>query len=601
MAKEVALKITYSQAPGIKKPSVEKLHQDIKEAGYGFFQNNPEYGPSFLLFASGIRSAQLEEEIRKALEKGFDAENAPVLEDLNLRLKTFEEENRILYADIQESYPEGSTQVELSEFREEPDYISLKPSADSSNYELSPNTSYGSLGVDVGPAKDMASLALGQITGNVKKRIAEKVAAKVVTTVATKAGAHVVTQTVGSSLPVIGNIIAFIVVTFASGFVDRMLISIKKKTKDLEEALGGGILALINSVGGFFSFLGALVGFTFAAISLPVVIAFVSIPIIIVIILFIINSGAYLVPPTLQTALGITNPYIDIRKTADSTEFYNSDLPVTVTYTIEIEARKGTLTNISFRSECQVIRRSGTSACPSSSAPRNIMVNGQPSPTFPPTPPQIISPAGEPYTIIYQQVFSGSSFQDSLVTDTFTITADAPEQANNEAAASAGIRIGNPPDECPSGWPILPTSSEGSLVIIQGPHGRFTHALGPGIEAIDIMASPDHQITARHTGVAQAGPGGFYGDSIRVASNCGGRTFSSIYAHMASIDINPGDFVVFGQTIGKSGYSGTIPSNAHLHYEFSPSNSGMPMAPPYIPKSVRYGCYYLDPCNATVP
>jgi hypothetical protein len=222
MAKEVSLKITYSEAPGIKKPSIEKLHQDIKEAGYDFFKNNPEYGPSFVLFASGVSSEQLEKEIKKGPEKNLDPESTTALGGVNLRLKTFEEENQALFKDLKESFPEGSVQVELGEYREEPGYLSLKPSADSSNYELSPSSSFGNLNVVIGPAKEMAGFALNHVLAPVKKKVTEaglqvakKAAVSVVTKVGGKAATTAIAQAIGTTVPIIGNIVAFLATDWA--------------------------------------------------------------------------------------------------------------------------------------------------------------------------------------------------------------------------------------------------------------------------------------------------------------------------------------------------------------------------------------------------
>lgn len=484
MAKEVSLKIAYSQAPGIRKPSVVKLHQDIKGAGYDFFKNNPEYGPSFLLFASGVRSSQLEEEIMKAPEKGFGEEVVPTLEGLNLRLKTFEEENQSLYHDLTESFPESSVQVEIREFREGAGYVSLKPSADSSNYELSTNPSFGNLSVDIGPAKETAGFALNQVLEPVKKKVAEKVATKAAAALATKAGVEVAAQAVGTSVPVVGNVAAFLateVVGRITKAIKNIFSSIQRffKSEDSKElrwlaalsSLFGGIFLLssgnilfgfpLTTAGGLGALgmlsssgagttvanfgqavIGGLTTVVLPAIGVPVLIALVTVPVLIAIVLFIINSGAYMVPPSMSTILG-QNPYIGIVKEASpSGPFDNSELPggIRVTYTITITALRGTLTNIVFSHQCQIISERAPRGCP---AP------------LPPSTPTIISPLQE-YVYTYTQSYSGLQYLDSLVLNTFSVTADTDEVMGTTAEGSATIIIGDPPTDCyvfEGSWP----------------------------------------------------------------------------------------------------------------------------------------------------
>jgi len=591
MAKEVSLKITYLQAPGVRGPNVEKLHQDIKEAGLGYIKDNLDFAPPLVLFASGVTSGSLTTEIEKA---SLDEESKSSLGGVRDRLRLIEGENQKLSEQIKDTYLEQNTQLEIVEYREEPGYVSLKPLPEYTTYQLASVPTAGHLSIDLGPAKGMANMALDKVLDQAKKKavgagikIAGKAAISVATKVGGQAAAQAVTQALGSSVPIIGNIVAFVVTTVVIGSIDRALKAAKKGAKDAEDALGGAAIFLFQTLG----ILGGIISATFSTMLGIAIIAIISIPIAIALILFIINSGAYIVPPGPELALAITNPYIDISKSANDSEFDNSELPVTVTYTIEIRARRSTLTNIRFQSECRVVQETGNPPCPTIT---NITVNGQSSSAFPPIPPPILSPVGEAYVITYQQSFSGS-FRDSLVNDTFTIIADVPEEQNTEASASAGVRIGNPPDECPYGWPIFPYASEGTLRIVQGPRGLYTHQ---AVEAIDILASDNHPVIATHTGIAQTGPGGVYGISLRINSSCGGIPFSTVYGHLGDVNVSPGDTVVMGQTIGTSDTTGT--SDPHLHYEFSPSTA-LPMAPPYIPKSVRYQCYYLDPCNVTVP
>jgi len=477
MAKEISLKISYLQAPGTKSPEVAELHRAIKEGGYGFIRNNPELAPSLILFASGVKGSRLDEEIKKAPEKGLDIESVAAFEGLNLRLTALEEENAALSQSLSATYPETAYQIEIVDFKEEPGYVALRPSVDSSNYELSPGSSFGGLSVDIGPAKEAASFALNKLIEPVKK----KVAAKVATVIATKVGAHAVTQALGTTVPVVGNVVAF-VATEVVGRIGKALKSLFSnlvrffKSEDNKElrwitslgalfggffllnsgnvifglplALAGGLstLGMLSAAGAGVQIAGfgqaVMTGITsvvLPSIAVPLVVSFLSIPLLVALILFIINSGAYVVPPRTDLALGMgENPYIGIEKEASlggnpiDSPIDNSDLPVTVTYTITITAKRGSLTNIRFVYDCQVIGPSVN--CPS------------PSPPIP-SPPGIISPV-QAYVIAYQATYD-SRYEDSLVVDTFTITADVPEQAGSTAATSATVVIGNPPIDCP--------------------------------------------------------------------------------------------------------------------------------------------------------
>lgn len=329
-----------------------------------------------------------------------------------------------------------------------------------------------------------------------------------------------------------------------------------------------GVAAAMSSVGG--AILGAI-GSIAISVSTTAVVIIISFPVVIALILFIINSGAYIVPPklsSLSTPPGATiiSPYIDVSKVASPVgPFQNSDLPITIKYTITITAKKGALTNIKIAYDCKVIKKGSPLVCPSidPKVPGSITI------------PDTISPA-QPFSFEYTQVIKGSEFNDTLVSDTLTVTADEAEQIGAVAAASLGIKIGNPPDTCPSGWPL-----DGSYDITQGPKGGFSHAL---IEAMDLAAGTGTPVKATHSGIAHVvyTSGAYRPVYVDISSNCGGA-FSSRYAHLSVVSVKNGQAVTMGQVIGLSGSDGTGP---HLHYEFI----GLKMAPPNIPKSVPYGC-----------
>lgn len=425
----------------------------------------------------------------------------------------------------------------------------------------------------------------------------------------------------GSAVPVIGTIIGAIV-----GWISSKLISwITKHKGEFFAALGAGVIGLgllVGSVplmifGGVGLGLGvagamgtsagtiaasaangasaAIVGLaslTVASLSASAIVSLVALPVVIAIILFIINSGAYLVPPRVAIAtLGaIESPYIGVAKVVDGdSEFPNPTKPFKVTYTITVTAKKGTLTNIKFDYKCEVVKEKSKQSCP---------------PVTLPEAPKIVSPV-EPFTFSYTQEYD-SAFSDSFVIDTFTVTADSPDAKGVSAAGSASIKIGNPPDDCPSGWPVHREGGEGPIPIKQGPHtANGTHNV---IEAIDISATVGHQVRATHTGTVTVGNYGSYGDFVDVTSVCKTKiipiktvTITTRYAHLGTINVSSGQGVRLGQTIGTSDTTGT--SEAHLHYEFRPDGT-LKLVSPYVKETIPPACNNFDasaqPCGVYI-
>jgi hypothetical protein len=346
--------------------------------------------------------------------------------------------------------------------------------------------------------------------------------------------------------------------------------------------LGSGLRQVLNAG------LLALTSVMLPAMFTPFLIAIISIPVIVAVILFIINSGAYLVPPGSAISLYgsgvIYSPYIDIAKTASPTgPFENSELPKEIEYTVTIKAKLSTLTNIRIEEKCDVIKENSKPSCP------------DPSPSIPqpgsPDYPDSISPTGQGFTFTYKVQYTSPDFDDTLVINTITVTADVPEQANAQASNSAIVKFGNPPEECPMGWPILPEGSETSLDITQGPLGGFSHTQ---VEAIDVGATIGHTITARHSGVVDVVEtnNAYRPVYVTVTSTCMGVSFQSWYAHLSSVAVEDGQAVTMGQVLGTSG-TNTLPYNAHLHYEFRsilmrPECTAGAMN--CIPKPVPYYC-----------
>ena len=177
---------------------------------------------------------------------------------------------------------------------------------------------------------------------------------------------------------------------------------------------------------------------------LEIIVGLVLLIFTVIIILFIINSGAYIVPPGGFTQRG-ENAYIRVTKTADpSGPFDNSwnNQNRTINYTITIYALQGSLTDISFNYSCNVISENPKS-CP---APQGIAAGGQNYTSMPPSPPSIIT-ASEPFVITYHTTLRAGGYYDSLITDTFSITATVNGERTT-ASGSKSIIIGNPPLGC---------------------------------------------------------------------------------------------------------------------------------------------------------
>ena len=301
-----------------------------------------------------------------------------------------------------------------------------------------------------------------QIFGGLAQRAVTKAATKVVTSALTKAGVSVTTAAAGTAVaPGVGTVVGLV----AGWLVDKAKDLLSWMTRNAPKVaigigaflfgtgfvlqssllMGGGALVgaggLVGQAGGVGPALSQAGGFAssvitgitslaVASIATPLIVALISIPVLVAIILFIINSGAYIVPPSASQFA--ESPYIDIEKTPEPPGPFNNPPPsVSVNYTISIKAKKGTLTNVHFQYECRVVGSSQT-PCPEVQIPE---------------PPQQISPT-EVFSFSYGAIYD-SSFKDVIVVDTFTIIADAPDQKAATAATSASVVIGNPPIDCP--------------------------------------------------------------------------------------------------------------------------------------------------------
>jgi murein DD-endopeptidase MepM/ murein hydrolase activator NlpD len=457
-------------------------------------------------------------------------------------------------------------------------------------------TGFGKLAVSTGfgPAFGW----LGKVTGinfgvGIGKAAVTKVGAGLLAKTGLSATFAQIGAALGSWAPIVGTILGAIAGWLVGKIIDPILRWIQKHKEDLTIAgilgLASGVIfgslplvvlgslfavpGILSGIGiggigagiaGFFARLG---GAFVVTIGTPIIITLVVFPVVVALILFIINSGAYLVPPQVSQIPGgatIVSPYIDVTKTpVPPGPFQNNQLPLTIEYKVEIVAKKGPLQNVIIASGCNVIKKGASVACPKT------------DPAIP-SKTDTISPT-QSFSFSYKQTYHAPSYIDSLIVDTITVTADTAGQKGEKAAASAGVKIGNPPDTCPSIWPV-----DGSWTLTQTPGGGFSHS---SIEAIDLNTSTGTVVKATHSGIARIvyTSGAYRPVYVDIVSNCGGKTIASRYAHLSAVSIKDGAAVTLGQPLGASGSDGTGP---HLHYEFR----GLKMEPPYIPKTIRRGC-----------
>src|SRR4030042_643022 len=201
-----------------------------------------------------------------------------------------------------------------------------------------------------------------------------------------------------------------------------------------------------------------------------------------IIILFIINSGAYIVPQGGFIQPG-ENPYIKVVKTSvPSGNQPNGS--ITVNYDVTISAIQSALSNISFDETCNVTPQGN---CPSpgdikagpSSVPRNQWRSFA---SFDEVESSVsIVAASDPYVIIYSRVLS---FSDSRVTDTFTVNAEV-DGNNTNGSGSASICFG----DCPTGCYEIVRESEWGSERLASIYGAISHLASVHPNYIDKVCS----------------------------------------------------------------------------------------------------------------
>lgn len=211
--------------------------------------------------------------------------------------------------------------------------------------------------------------------------------------------------------------------------------------------IGGGVATITT----FAASLIALIGALFIESLFALAVGFLVFCIYVAFALLIINSGAYLVPPVTRASASppTESEYIKVDKSADPSGPFENDQDISVNYKVIITAKKSELTEIQFEYDCFVFSDTQKS-CPD---PENVFA-GTVSNTHDyrnindliSHPPFSIAP-GDDYIITYTVNYPAGKYNDSSITDSFTVQARA-ENKLSKASDSVAIIIGEPPLNC---------------------------------------------------------------------------------------------------------------------------------------------------------
>jgi len=207
-----------------------------------------------------------------------------------------------------------------------------------------------------------------------------------------------------------------------------------------------------------FGFIGSLIaGIISVAITVfttPIIIAIATFVLLTLLSVFIINNSALVVPygGFDVTSLGrLESPYIGVEKEANPNTAPNNQR-ITINYTVTITAKLSDLTNIDFTYTCAV-NPDNNRVCPNV---ENIRVGSSNFNSFEEAVPNVISKEST-YVITYSVTYPAGNFNDSLVTDTFTVAADVQGGTRSQASGVASVCFGNCPKGCfqivDNAWP----------------------------------------------------------------------------------------------------------------------------------------------------
>lgn len=309
-----------------------------------------------------------------------------------------------------------------------------------------------------------------------------------------------------------------------------------------------------------------------------------------------VDTAASFFNPDPEEAQFLTgdNEFYTITKTASPFKLENEDLasPQTITFTITLEAKEQNLNSITLSDNLTV---SGENV--NNSIPRDRDGNPVSPPCGGITGNHL--DAGATWTCRFE-IQTQNAWTDALVTNIVRVQA-TPEGETQPTidSATAIVRIGDPPTNCPQGWPTTGDLS-------QGPQGSTSHgdtnSLGyPPMEAVDIAtplqtpvyATVDGIVSSINDGTGRTNNG--LNQVINVAvSGCPGLVLVS-FIHLASVNVSEGDQITFSQPIATTGDPGAA---QHLHYQFNPDNNRtVQLGPPFVPDSFPRDCNGISECN----
>jgi hypothetical protein len=201
----------------------------------------------------------------------------------------------------------------------------------------------------------------------------------------------------------------------------------------------GGIKGAASALGKVFA---AITYLTVSSIAVPLIACLIGIPLVVAFIIFIINSSAYVVPPGASSQAGVggggtlESPYVGIKKTVNPTKSANiTSGKITLSYTIEITAKKEAITITNIENSYSVIGSSTSVPSTVPSNPFDAAVNSTIS-------------QGQKITINYSLEI-GKEFNDSAIKDVVIVTVNTASNTSSSASADATAVIGSPPIDCP--------------------------------------------------------------------------------------------------------------------------------------------------------
>ncbi len=375
----------------------------------------------------GVNPKRLAEKARRAeVTKVIDETEQVYLTRISRILKVYNEANPELAQDLEEV--NGVPQVTI-----------LRMPAPSTPIASQPSETGTMIFRQIGDRALQPLLKKGnkeitkKVSGEVAKKFAKTATKQVVSKTASTAGAEI-GATAGSVIPIVGNIIGAIVGWLVGTLVAGAIEALAKRAKDFKDLAGGIIIGGGQAIGWVLGILWAAT----VSIGQATIIAIISIPLFVIFAMYVINTSAWVIPPWGGNG-GIPNEtdsaFIDVTKTPEPSTAASA--PTSITYVITITAEQSALSNVSYAYDCTAILESGNIACPSDP---NVVEIAETTcgTTIPATGSCTFS-----YTVEY-----GAQYDDSLVTDTITVTADAEGLTGEVSTATANVIIGDPPTGC---------------------------------------------------------------------------------------------------------------------------------------------------------